>query len=74
MKSLLVINKDESNYRMASLNCSHFSAIILLFQKEHDLYIYLCIQTSKPVELLDKPSITYLKRIMKFFSADFSEN
>lgn len=51
--------------------CSHFSAIIKTFQKEHDLYIHLCIQTSKPVELQDRAKYHLLEKNNKFFLRRF---
>ena len=39
--------------------------------EEHDLYIYLCIQTSKPVELLDRAKYQLLKKNNGFFLRRF---
>ena len=39
--------------------------------KEHDLYIQLCIQTSKPVELYDRAKYQLLKKNNGFFLRRF---
>ena len=39
--------------------------------KEHDLYIYLCVQTSKPIELLDGAKYQLLKKNNGFFLRRF---
>ena len=39
--------------------------------KEHDLYIPLCIQTSKPVELLSRAKYHLLKKNNGFFLRQF---